>query len=394
MILAHKIRLAPNNKQATYFAKAAGVARFTYNWALAKAKERYEQDKSSKFNEGEMRKELNKVKREQFPWMLEVTKCAPQLAIKEGLARAFKNFFAGRAEFPTFHKKGVKDSFSLSNDQFAVSGKLVRIPNLGYVRMTETLRFCGKIMGATISRKADKWFVSIQIEMPSPEPIHKSHNENQAVGVDLGVKDLAVLSNGTKVAGAKPHKALLSRLRRLNKAVSRKQGAKKGEKRSNNFIKSKKKLARLHERIANIRNDELHKLTTGLAREFGIIGIEDLNVSGMVKNHRLARAINDVSFFEFRRQLEYKAQIKGGIVVAASRVFPSSKLCSTCGYKNENLTLKMREWNCPECGSNHDRDINAAINLRNNAVSYTVSACGELVETVTSAKQELNIKTG
>jgi len=394
MILAHKIRLAPNNKQATYFAKAAGVARFTYNWALAKAKERYEQDKSSKFNEGEMRKELNKVKREQFPWMLEVTKCAPQLAIKEGLARAFKNFFAGRAEFPTFHKKGVKDSFSLSNDQFAVSGKLIRIPNLGYVRMTETLRFCGKIMGATISRKADKWFVSIQIEMPSPEPIHKSHNENQAVGVDLGVKDLAVLSNGTKVAGAKPHKALLSRLRRLNKAVSRKQGAKKGEKRSNNFIKSKKKLARLHERIANIRNDELHKLTTGLAREFGIIGIEDLNVSGMVKNHRLARAINDVSFFEFRRQLEYKAQIKGGIVVAASRVFPSSKLCSTCGYKNENLTLKMREWNCPECGSNHDRDINAAINLRNNAVSYTVSACGELVETVTSAKQELNIKTG
>jgi putative transposase len=360
---------------------------------LARAKEQYEQDKESKFNEGELRKELNAIKREHFPWMLEVTKCAPQLAIKECLARAFRNFFAGRAEFPQFHKKGVKDSFALSNDQFVINGKLIRIPNLGYVRMTEKLRFCGKVIGATISRKADKWYVSVQIEMPNPEPIHKTHNENQAVGVDLGVKDLAVLSNGTKVVGAKPHKALLSRLRRLNKSLSRKQGAKKGEKQSGNFIKAKKKLARLHARIANIRNDELHKLTTNIANEFSVIGIEDLNVSGMVKNRRLARAINDVSFFEFRRQLEYKAKLKGGIVVVSGKFFPSSKLCSVCGYKNDTLTLKVRKWYCPDCRSNHDRDINAAINLKNNAVSYTVSACGELVETVTSAKQELNIKT-
>jgi len=374
MILAHKIQIDPNNKQATYFARAAGTARFAYNWALAKAKERYEQDKESKFNEGELRKELNAIKRAQFPWMLEVTKCAPQLAIKEGLARAFKNFFAGRAEFPTFHKKGVKDSFSLSNDQFAINNKLIRIPNLGYVRMTEKLRFQGKIIGATISRKADKWFVSIQVEMLEPKPIHNTYSENQAVGVDLGVKDLAVLSSGTKIVGAKPHKALLSRLRRLNKAISRKQGARKGEKKSSNFIKSKKKLSRLHARIANIRNDELHKLTTNLTNAFSIIGIEDLNVSGMVKNRKLARAINDVSFFEFRRQLEYKAKIKGGIIVVASRFFPSSKLCCVCGYKNETQTLKVREWNCPECGINHDRDINAAINLKNNAVIYQISA--------------------
>ena len=394
MILAHKIQLDPNNKQRTYFAKACGTARFAYNWALAKAKEQYEQDKTSKFREGELRKELNAIKREQFPWMLEVTKCAPQLAIKEGLARAFRNFFSGRAEFPKFHKKGEKDSFSLSNDQFAITGKLIRIPNLGCVRMTEELRFCGKVIGATISRKADRWYVSVQIEMPDPEPIHKTHSENQAIGVDLGVKDLAVLSDGTKVVGAKPHKALLVRLRRTNKSLSRKQGAKKGEKKSNNFNKAKKKLARLHARISNIRSDELHKVTTSITQKYSIIGIEDLNVSGMVKNHKLARAINDVSLFEFRRQLEYKAQITGGKVIVSSRFFPSSKLCSSCGYKYDALTLKMREWDCPECKSKHDRDINAATNLRNNAVSYTVSACGELVETVTSVKQELNIKTG
>jgi len=394
MILAHKIQLDPNNKQRTYFAKACGTARFAYNWALGKAKEKYEQDNSAKFREGELRKELNAIKREQFPWMLEVTKCAPQLAIKEGLARAFRNFFAGRAKFPKFHKKGERDSFSLSNDQFSINNKEIRIPNLGYVRMTENLRFSGKILGATISRKADKWYVSVQVEMPTPEPIHNTYSENQAVGVDLGIKDLAVLSNGTKVIGAKPHKALLSRLRRLNKSISRKKGAKKGEEKSNNFIKTKKRLSRLHARIANIRSDELHKLTTSITNDYSIIGIEDLNVSGMVKNRKLARSINDVSFFEFRRQLEYKSQIKGCKVVVSNRFFPSSKLCSTCGFKNDALTLKTREWKCSDCGSTHDRDMNASINLKNNAVSYAVSACGEFVETITSMKQELNITTG
>ena len=389
MILAHKIQLDPNNVQRTYFSKACGVARFTYNRALAKAKEQYEQDKNLKFSESALRKELNAIKKEQFPWMLEVTKCAPQLAIKDGLAKAFKNFFAKRAGFPKFKKKGVNDSFSLSNDQFVIKDKSIRVPNLGYVRMTEELRFDGKIIGATISRKADRWFVSIQVELTDPKPIHNS--ESQAVGVDLGVKDLATLSDGTKISGAKPHKALLSRLRRLNKSLSRKEGSKKGQKKSHNFKKTQKKLSRLHARIANIRNDETHKLTSMLAKNYGIIGIENLNVSGMAKNHKLARAVLDMSFFEFRRQLEYKSKMKGGHVIVADRFYPSSKTCSNCGFKYKELTLSMREWTCPKCNASHDRDLNAAINLRNYAVSYTVSACGELVETVTSMKQELNI---
>ena len=200
MIRAHKIRLEPNNLQATYFAKACGTARFAYNWALAKAKEQYEQDNAFKFNEAALRKELNAVKREQFPWMLEVTKCAPQLAIKDGLAKAFRNYFAKRSGFPKFHKKGINDSFSLSNDQLKIKDKSVKIPNLGWVRLSEELRFDGKILGATISRAADKWYIAIQVEMPD-EPV--SISENQAVGVDLGVKTLVALSDGRSIIGLK-----------------------------------------------------------------------------------------------------------------------------------------------------------------------------------------------
>jgi len=374
VILAHRIQLDPNNKQRTYFTKACGVARFSYNWALAQWKQRYEA--GEKASEIELRRGLNAIKRESYPWMLEVTKCAPQLAIMD-LGKAFKNFFAKRAGFPKFKKKGRSDSFSLSNDQFVIEGKTIRIPNLGYVRMTEGLRFTGKIIGATVSRKADRWYVSIQVEIPNPDPIHDS--ESQAVGIDLGVMDLATLSDGTKHTGEKPHKALLSRLRRSNKSLSRKQGAKKGEKKSKNFNKAQKQLSRLHARIANIRNDDTHKLTTILTQSYGTIGIEDLNVSGMVKNHKLSRAILDMSFFEFRRQLEYKSKMTGSKVVVADRFFPSSKLCSNCGEKIESLELSIREWTCPVCNCHHDRDINAAINLKNNAVSYTVSACGEFL---------------
>jgi putative transposase len=387
MILAHRIQLDPNNAQRTYFAKACGVARFAYNWALAEWKRLYES--GEKVSEAQLRKRLNATKRESFPWMLEVTKCAPQLAIMN-LGTAFKNFFAGTAKYPQFKQKGRHDSFEISNDQFALKDQAIRIPNLGWVRLTETLRFSGKILGATISRTADKWFVSIQVEMPDTAPIHDG--ENQTVGVDLGVTNLATLSDGTIVEGPKPHKALLSRLRRQNRSLSRKQGAKKGEAKSKNFIKTVKKLSKLHARIGNIRKDALHKLTTDLTRNYGVVGIEDLNVSGMVKNRRLARSIMDMSFFEFRRQLEYKAKITGSVVVVAERFYPSSKTCSVCEHKVDILPLNVRLWTCLACGAEHDRDVNAAINLRNMAASSAVTACGEMVQQGRSVKQEHNIK--
>jgi len=372
MLIAHKIALDPNNAQASYLTHACGVARFAYNWALAEWKRQYDAWKADnslpKPSQAALRRQLNAIKREQFPWMLEVTKCAPQMAIIQ-LGQAFQNFFAGRARYPQFRKKGVHDRFTLTNDQFDIDGRRIRIPNLGWVRMREPLRFAGKIMSATISRVADRWFVSIAVDTEDP-PKRKAENQG-AVGVDLGVSALATLSTGEIITGPKPHKALLDRLRRLSRSLSRKQ---KG---SRNRQKAKAKLARLHARIANIRLDALHKLTTEITRRFHTIGIEDLNVRGMVRNRHLARSIADMGFHEFRRQLEYKAERRGGRVVVADRWFPSSKTCSACGSVQEAMPLSVRQWICPDCGTRHDRDLNAARNLATYAASSAVSACGE-----------------
>jgi putative transposase len=373
MLIAHKIALDPNNMQATYFARAAGTARFAYNWALAEWKRQYEAWKLDnslpKPSQAALRRQLNALKREQFPWMLEVTKNAPQMAIIQ-LGQAFQNFFAGRARYPKFRKKGVHDRFTLTNDQFSIDGCRIRIPNLGWVRMRETLRFAGKIMSATISRVADRWFVSITVDTEDP-PKRKAENQG-IVGVDLGVSALATLSTGEPpVTGPKAHKALLKRLQRLSRILSRKQ---KG---SANRRKAKVKLARLHARISNIRQDAMHKLTTDLTRRFHTIGIEDLNVRGMVQNRHLSRAVSDMGFFEFRRQLEYKAAMRGGQIAVADRWFPSSKICSACGSVTESMPLSVRQWICPDCGANHDRDLNAARNLATYAASSAVSACGE-----------------
>lgn len=289
----------------------------------------------------------------------------------EAQGEAFKNFFAGRARYPQPRRRGRDDRFTLTNDQFTLDGCRIRIPHLGWVRMRESLRFTGKIMSATISRVADRWFVSITVDTPDCSHLPKAENQG-AVGVDLGVSTLATLSTGEPpIPGPKPHKALMGRLQRLSRSLSRKQ---KG---SANRAKAKAKLARLHARIANIRKDALHKLTTDLTRRFHTIGVEDLNVRGMAKNRHLARSIADMGFFEFRRQLEYKAAMRGGVVIVADRWHPSSKTCSACGHKLETLPLSVREWTCPACGVMHDRDVNAAINLNNMAVSSTASACGE-----------------
>lgn len=373
MLIAHKIALEPNNKQRTYFAKASGTARFAYNWALAEWRTQYETFKAEnsrpKPSQAALRRQLNAIKREQFPWMLEVTKNAPQMAIIQ-LGEAFKNFFAGRASYPQFRKKGIHDRFSLTNDQFRIDGSYIRIPNLGWVRMRESLRFSGKLMSATISRVAARWFVSITVDTQDLSHLPKAENQG-AVGVDLGVSSLATLSTGEAVSGPKAHKVLLKRLQRLSRSLSRK------EKGSQNRKKAKEKLAKLHARISNIRKDALHKLTTDLTSRFHTIGIEDLNVKGMMKNRHLSRSIADMGFYEFRRQLDYKSEMRGGMVVIADRWFASSKLCSSCGYKHDTLTLSSRGWCCPSCGATHDRDVNAAINLHHYAVSSTVSACGE-----------------
>ncbi|MEW6763106.1 MAG: RNA-guided endonuclease TnpB family protein [Pseudomonadota bacterium] len=372
MLRGHKIKLDPNDVQATHLARAAGTARFAYNWALGEWGRQYQacllDPALPKPNEGALRRQLNAIKRTAFPWMMEVTKCAPQMAIMQ-LGQAFENFFAHRARYPRFHCKGREDRFTLSNDQLQVKDRRIRIPKLGWVRMRECLRFTGRIVSACISRIADHWYVSITVDSPEVPLIPPSENQG-AVGVDLGVSNLVTLSTGETFAGPKAMRHALTRLRRLSRSLSRK------VKGSRNRAKARRKLARHHARVRNIRLDSSHQITSNITRRFHTIGIEDLNVKGMLGNRRLARAIADMGFSELSRQLEYKAAWRGGQVVVVDRWYPSSKTCSCCGERIEVLGLAQREWDCATCGASHDRDINAAINLRNMAVSSIVSACG------------------
>jgi putative transposase len=371
MLIAHRIALDPNNVQATYLARAAGVARFAYNWALSEWQRQYVARQADPAlpapSQLALRRQLNAIKRKQYPWMLDVTKNAPQMAIIQ-LGEAFKNFFAHRARYPRFRRKGVDDRFTLTNDQFRVDGKRFYVPKLGWVRMREALRFTGRIVSATVSRRADRWHVSITLDATEAS---LPPAENQGVGgIDLGVSVLATLSTGEQWPGPKALRSLLDRLRWLSRSLSRK------VKGSRNRDKAKRRLARLHARIANMRHDGLHKLTTSVTRRFNTIGIEALNVGGMLKNRCLARAISDMGFHELRRQLSYKTTWRGGHVVVVDRWYPSSKTCSCCGHRLEELALETRSWTCPECGVHHDRDVNAATNLKNLAMSSIATACG------------------
>ena len=375
MIRVHKIKLDPSQAQAACFAQACGVARHAYNWALGRWIEQYEA--GLKPTEAALRREYNAIKPVEFPWALDVTKNAPQQAIKN-VGVAFQNFFrrvkAGdkKPGYPKFKKKGVHDAFRADNgpqtagaDAVTVDGKCVKLPVIGWVRMRESVRFPGQIKSAVVSRMADGWHVALAVETGAKL---ERRADGGAVGVDLGVKTLAVLSTGEAVEGPKPHKTLLQRLRRLNQSLSRK------VKGSANWRKAKTKLARLHKRVADIRTDAAHKLTTRLATEFDAVAIEDLNVKGMVKNRCLARSVMDGGFFELRRQIEYKAKMTGSNVVVVNRWFPSSKACSSCGQIHD-MPLSARRMVCG-CGNNIDRDLNAARNLAKYAASSAVPACG------------------
>jgi len=265
-----------------------------------------------------------------------------------------------------------------------VDGRAVTLPKIGRVKMKEALRLKGRVISCTVSHVAHKWFASFQVEIEHQVP---SRENQAAVGVDLGLKSLAVLSDGTVFENPKALRSNVQKLKRLSRSLSRKR---KG---SANRKKARVKLARLHYRIGCIRKDALHKLTTFLTRTFTVIGIENLNIRGMLKNRKLSRAIADVGMHEFKRQLEYKAVLHGSQVVVADRWFPSSKTCSECGCIKPTLELSERSWQCFDCGAEHDRDHNAAKNLKIFAESTSVTACGEDVRrerlfALISTKQE------
>jgi putative transposase len=305
--------------------------------------------------------------------MYECSKCAPQEALRN-LGRAFKNFYRGLKEgkkigFPRFKSKGVNDSFRLYGT-ISFEGRQIQLPRIGKIRIKEKRKqyYKGRILSVTVRRRANRWFVSVAVEetIKDTKPIVGS-----AVGVDLGIKTLATLSDRTTFSNPRALRSRIKKLRKLSMSLSRKQ---KGSK---NREKVKLRLARMHLRIFYIRQDTLHKLTTHLAKSHSKIVIEDLCVSGMMKNRRLARAIADVGMFEFRRQLEYKCQWYGSQLVVASRRFPSSKKCSGCGHKKKELSLSEREYECEECGLKINRDLNAALNLVTVSLPETLNARGE-----------------
>ncbi len=359
LVLSHKIQIKnPTVKQEKYFRQACGTARFAYNWGLKEWKKQYEAgNKPTAF---QLKKAFNAIKPIDFPWVFNVTKCASEQAFAH-LGLAFKRFFNGQGRYPKFKKKGVRDSFYLSNDQVKVAENRIKIPKLGWVKLTESLRFSGKIQSATVSRTADKWFVSIHVQMETA-PIKISENQADAVGVDLGVKNLATLSNGETVEGTKPLKKLTRKLARMQRHLAK---CTKGSKR---YLRQKMKIARLHYRIRCIRQDCLHKLTHRLCQGFKVICLEDLNVKGMLKNHKLAKAISDMGFYELKRQLEYKTCFYGSWISVIDKWFPSSKTCSNCGHKKEELKLSERIYHCEACGHKIDRDLNAAINIEREGI--------------------------
>lgn len=370
MILAHSIALDPTVKQEQYFRRAAGVSRFAFNWALSEWKRQHEA--GEKPSAAKLKVRWNAIRREQFPWSMEVTKCASGQAIMN-LGKAFDNFFRGmkggrRMGYPKLRKKGQRDSFAVWNDQFTVDGNLIRLPHIGWVKMRESLRFKGKIMGATVSHKANCWHVSIQVEMPDSAIAHP--RPGSIVGIDLGIATLMTLSNPlpdgtTTIANPKAHRAYLKRQRKLQRRISRQELLlrKVRARRSNRQARRQAILRKLHHHIACIREDALHKATTRISSHFERIVLEDLNIAGMGKNHSLANALHDAAFGECRKQLEYKATICGGHTVIADRFFASSKTCSCCGCIVDKLPLSVRHWTCSHCGAFHDRDGNAAKNL-------------------------------
>jgi putative transposase len=369
MLRAHKIRLNPTPEQQAYFRKAAGTARFVYNWGLAEVKRALDAGHPPA-SALDLKARFNALKREQFPWVYDVTKCVVEGAFRN-LGAALANFRASqrgerkgkKVGFPKFKKrKRDTGSFYLANDKFSVEGHWLNVPKLGRVNMTEPLRFVGKIVGATISERAGWWWVSIQLDLPRERQPHQGH----AVGVDVGVKDLAVDSDGERFENQKPLRSAMGRLKRLQRRMSRRL---KGSK---NRRKAVVKLARAHYRVASLRADTQHKATSRIARKASLIGIEDLNVIGMLKRRRLSQALADASLSEFHRQLRYKAEWYGGQVVRIGRYFPSSRIHNGCGSYKADLELAEREWICPACGQKVDRDLNAARNIRDEALRVSV----------------------
>ncbi|MGB3636227.1 MAG: RNA-guided endonuclease TnpB family protein [Rivularia sp. (in: cyanobacteria)] len=354
ILLGIKTKLDLNNTQKVLMSKHAGIKRFTYNWGLAAWQELYQA--GCKFNYRTLRTFFNKHVKTEYSWIKEKGICQKITEFAfEDLNNAFTRFFKKLGDYPKFKKKGNNNSFTINcgGKPMPFGSRSIKLPTIGWVKLHEGLP-SGTTSKVTISNIADDWYISFTYYQKKPNNIESRIN---AVGVDLGIKTLATLSTGVRIENAKYLTKHLRQLARLQKKLACKEYG------SSNRKKLKVKLQRMYRRIAFLRKDLLHKITHYICKNHANIVIEDLNVSGMLSNGNLALSISDCGFYEFKGQLEYKSKKFHCQLIIADRWYASSKICSTCGHKHENLTLKDRVYQCSNCGLKIDRDLNAALNL-------------------------------
>lgn len=358
MLKAYKYRMYPTKEQQDMFSQHFGACRFIYNWALEQKIKTYEQDGKS-VSRFALNTKITGLKTE-HEWLQDINSQSLQGATLN-LENAFTKFFREKKGFPHFKsRKNPVQSFSVPQFyKVDFDANKVKLPKIGWVTTKLHRKYTGIGKTATVSKTATgKYYISILVDDEQESPVKSIFDEKVTVGIDVGIKDFAVLSNGEKIENPKYLKNSMNSLAVLQRRLSRKQ---KGSK---NKAKAILAVAKLHEKIGNQRHDFQHKLSSKLISENQAVALETLNVGGMLKNHCLAQSIADASWSSFVTKLEYKAEWCGKTILRIGQFEPSTKICSICGYYNEKLTLAVREWQCPDCKTNHDRDINAAINIK------------------------------